>query len=62
VKYTLLVTFLSSILPFCLHAFLPFVFLRTCTGQTDKDNFTHNGSKDAVWRKEMLSLQVFSLN
>jgi len=56
VKYTLLVTFLPSWLP----AFLLF-FLRTCTGQTDKDNFTHNGSKDAVWRKKMPSQQVFSL-
>ena len=42
-------------------SFLPssLFFLRTCTGQTDRDNFTHNGSKDAVWRKEVLSQQVF---
>ena len=34
-------------------------FLRTCTGQTDEDNFTHNGSKDAVWREKVPSQQVF---
>jgi len=40
-------------------ALVPF-FLRTCTGQTDRDNFTHNGSKDAVWRKEVnLPASVF---
>ena len=31
-------------------AFLPF-FLCTSTGQTDWDNFMHNWSRDAVWRK-----------
>jgi len=30
-----------------------------CTGQTDRDNLTHNGSKDAVWRKKVPSQQVF---
>jgi len=40
VKYALLSTFL----PHCLIAF----FLPTCLCQTDWDNFTHNGSKDAV--------------
>jgi len=39
-------------------SFLPF-FLRTCTGQTDRGNFTLNGSKDAVWRKEVSSHEVF---
>jgi len=39
---------------FLLSAFLAF-FLRTCTGQTDWDNFTHNGLKDAVCRKEVPS-------
>jgi len=34
-------------------------FLRICTGQTVRDDFTQNGSKDAVWRKELLSQQVF---
>jgi len=38
-----------------------FFFLRTCTAQTDRDNFTHNDSKDAVWRKEGPSQQVFFL-
>jgi len=57
VKYTLLVTFLPAFLP----AFLPF-FLRTCTGQTDRDNFTHNCSKDAVWRKEVSSQQSVFLS
>ena len=43
-----------------LHAtsFLP-SFLRTYTGQTDRDNSTHNGSKDAVWWKEVPCQQVF---
>ena len=50
VKNTLLVT----VLPF----FLLF-FLLTCSGQTDRDNFTHSGLKDAVWRKEVPSQQVF---
>jgi len=40
-------------LPLCLF------FLQTCTGQTDRDNFTQNGSKDTVWRKEVPSQQVF---
>jgi len=53
VNYTLLVTFR----PAC---FTASVFLRTCTGQTDRDNyFTHNGLKNAAWRKEVLSQQVF---
>ena len=43
----------SSFLPYCLF------FLRTCIGQTDRDNFTHDGLKDAVWLKEVLSQQVF---
>jgi len=34
--------------------FLPF-FLK----KTDRDKFTQNGSKDAVWREEVLSQQVF---
>jgi len=38
--------------------FLPF-FVRTCTGQTDRENFTHSGSRDAVRRKEVPSQQVF---
>jgi len=46
------------LLPSCLPAFL-FFSLRTCTGQTDRDNFTHSGSKDTVWRKEVPSQQVF---
>jgi len=46
---------------FFLPSLLPFIFLRTCTGQTDRDYFTHNGSKGAVWRKEKPSQQVFSL-
>jgi len=46
------------LLPFCHPAFHLF-FLRTCTGQTNRDNSTHNGSKDAVWRKEVPSQQVF---
>jgi len=46
-------SFLPSFLLYCLF------FLRTCTGQTDRDNFTHNGSKDAVWRKKVPSQQVF---
>jgi len=46
----------SSFLLFFLTALF---FLRTCTGQTDRDNFTQNGSKDAVWRKEVPSQQVF---
>ena len=41
-------------------SFLPF-FLRTCTGQMNRDPFTHNGSKDAVWRKEVPSQQMFVL-
>jgi len=44
-------------LPSCLRT--AFLFLRTCTVQTDRDNFTHNGSKDAVWRKEVSSREVF---
>jgi len=52
VKYTLLVT--------CLPAFLPVFF--SCTGQRDRDNFTHNCSSDAVWRKEVPSKQVFFSN
>jgi len=48
------------LLPSCLPSLLPF-FLRTCTGQTDRDNFTHNGLKDAVWRKEVPSQQFCSL-
>jgi len=28
----------------------------------DRDNFTHIGSKDAVWRKEVPSQQVFFLS
>jgi len=39
-------------------ALLPF-FLRTCTGQTHRDDFTYNGPKDAVWRSEVPSQQVF---
>jgi len=34
-------------------------YLRIWTCQTDGDNFTHNGSKDAVWHKEVPSKQVF---
>ena len=45
----------SSFLPSC----LSFFFLRTCTGKMDRHNFRHNGSKDAVWRKEVPSQQVF---
>jgi len=48
----------SSFLPACLPSCL-ILFLRTFTGQTNRDNFTHNGSKDAVWRKEVPSQQVF---
>jgi len=46
---------------FLIPAFLPaFSFsCAACTGQTDRDNFTHNGLKDAVWRKEVPSQQVF---
>jgi len=47
---------LSSFLPSCL------CFLRTRTGQTDVDNFTNYGPKDAVWRKEVTSKQGFSIN
>jgi len=51
--------FLPSFLSSCLPACLPAFFLRICTGQTDTDIATHNGSKDAVWRKEVPSQQVF---
>jgi len=37
----------------------PFFLLRTCAGQTDRANFTHNGSKDAVWRKKVPSQPVY---
>jgi len=53
--HTLLVTLLPALLPYCL-----FCFLRTCTGQMDRASFTQNGSKDAVWRDEVPSQQVFS--
>jgi len=49
---------LPAFLPYWLTALLTF-FLRTCKGQSDRANFTHNGSKDAVWRKEVPSQQVF---
>jgi len=45
--------YISAFLPSCLF------FLRTCTGQTDRDNFTQNGSKDAVLCQEVPSQQVF---
>jgi len=48
--------FLPACLPYCL------LILRTCTGQTDRDNFTHNGSKDAVWREEVPSKLMFFSN
>jgi len=45
----------TSFLPACLFS------LRTSTGQTNRDNVTHNCSKDEVWRKEVPSQQVFFL-
>jgi len=51
--YTSCDFFLFSFLPSCLF------FLPHLTGRTDRDNFTYNGSKDAVWHKEVPSQQVF---
>jgi len=45
--------FLSAFLLYCLF------FLCNCTGQMDRNNFTHKGSEDAVRRKEVPSQQVF---